>query len=257
MTKVITLTNKKGGVGKTVTTINLAAALAQMNKKILGIDADERGNMTRCLLPLDIQDKYEKKPGSHPKSKHLDDLIHESTQHNVDIIPAMNFTAAFDYLDKLLGTGLMHALESCHIEKYDYILIDSPSEGMMSGNVLFASDTLIIPVESSFSIDLLPDMFNKIKFLKKHSTPRINNVHILITFFDPDTETGKQIRKQISKVRSDFENHVLDTEIPMDPALRDSANFNETIFTYDPKSKGAEAYMALAEELIRKLESDN
>ncbi|MBP1910323.1 ParA family protein [Methanolobus bombayensis] len=253
MTKVISVMGKDG-VGKSTTTINLGVAFGRKGKKVIVVDASPLGDTATCLLPLSIK----------LEGKIKDMVLYESTEQNVKIIDSIDFERLirpFDSLD--LYFGLIGLLEYFNFENYDYIIIDTPSEGYAKSSVFLAADTLIVPVESSSSLRTLPGVFSKIEKRKNvkedagtYHMKRIggvDNTFILLTSFDSTTQTGKHIQK----ITDRYGKTVLDTKIPIDTSFKESATFDETIFSYNPNCKGAEAYMALAEELISKLEIEN
>jgi chromosome partitioning protein len=246
--------NRKGGAGKSTSSSNIAAALGVKGKKVLAIDIDSQGDLSKHLLP---REKHEKCNSMTEAliSGDMEHCVHESTAENVDIIPA-NKTLRIqekDLKNNEFGIfRLRDVFRKMDISKYDVVIIDpSPKQSILSTSAMLIADLLIIPVESYLSVDPLPDLVEEVEYIKTNHNPNLDLGYVLFTKYEPRTKNGKMV----STVRDIpiFKNRVLKTTIPKNTTLTECPAANTTIFYYSPTSTSAEAYMAATEELIEKL----
>lgn len=256
MTKVISLVNQKGGVGKTTTSINLAASLGKLGKKSLLVDLDPQGNCTTGLGVNKGNIKYS-----------IYDVLNGTVETKkaivktgftlLSIIPATINLAGLDI--ELLEKGyqnatfkkneqLRNALETIK-DNYDFIIIDCPpSLGLLTTNALVASDSVIIPVQCEFfALEGITQLLNTIIMTQTRLNPNLKIEGVLLTLLDSRTNLGLEV---VEEVRKFFKDKVFNTIIPRLIRLVEAPSHGEPINEYDPTSRAAEAYMNLAKEVI-------
>ena len=251
MARVISLANQKGGEGKTTTTINVGACLAENVKQLLVIDIDPQGNATSGLgiKKVDVaQDIYDVIINELPLQK----TIMKTEHSGLDIVPAtIQLAGAEMELTSMMAreTRLKEAL--LPIQKdYDYILIDCPpSLGQLSINAFTASNSIIIPVQSEYyALEGLSQLLNTIRLVQKHFNPNLAIEGVLLTMFDARTNLGTQV---VQEVQSYFGDRVYKTIIPRNTRLAEAPSYGLPIIDFDRKSRGAETYLQLAEEVVK------
>lgn len=250
MGRVIALANQKGGVGKTTTSINLGACLAKLDQKVLLIDADAQGNATSGLgiRKADIKaDVYDVLVNEVP----MTDVIIHTSRKNLDIVPAtIQLSGAEIELtsqmarEKRLADAVVPIRDS-----YDYILIDCPpSLGMLTINAFTACDTILIPVQSEYyALEGLSQLLNTIQLVQKHFNPNLKIEGVLLTMLDARTNLGNEV---VEEVKRFFKDKVYQTIIPRNVRLSEAPSHGMSIIDYDPSSRGAKEYMALAKEVL-------
>jgi chromosome partitioning protein len=252
MGKIIAIANQKGGVGKTTTSINLAASLGVLEKKVLLIDADPQANASSGL-GIDVENVA---IGTYQILEHSnipEDAIVKSSAPNVDIIPAHIDLVAIEIelVDKENREYMLkQALENIR-EKYDYILIDcAPSLGLLTLNALTAADSVVIPIQCEyFALEGLGKLLNTIKSVQKIHNAELDIEGLLLTMFDSRLRLSNQV---VEEVQKHFNEMVFDTIIQRNVKLSEAPSFGESIINFDATSKGAMNYLSLAEEIIKK-----
>lgn len=250
MGKIIAIANQKGGVGKTTTSINLAASLGVLEKKVLLIDADPQANASSGL-GIDVESV---EIGTYQILEHSnipEDAIVKSSSPNVDIIPAHIDLVAIEIelVDKENREYMLKkALETIK-DKYDYILIDcAPSLGLLTLNALTAADSVVIPIQCEyFALEGLGKLLNTIKGIQQHHNKELDIEGLLLTMYDSRLRLSNQV---LEEVNNHFPQMVFKTIITRNVRLSEAPSFGETIIQYDAASKGAENYLNLAREFL-------
>lgn len=251
MVRVVSLANQKGGVGKTTTTINLGACLAELGQRVLVIDIDPQGNTTSGLgiKKVDVaQDIYDVIINEMP----LPDAILHTKRSRLDIVPAtIQLAGAEIELTSMMAreTRLKEAIQTV-TDSYDYILVDCPpSLGQLSINAFTASNSIIIPVQSEYyALEGLSQLLNTIRLVQKHFNPDLKIEGVLLTMYDARTNLGNQV---VNEVRNYFGDHVYHTIIPRNTRLAEAPSYGLPIIDFDRKSRGATVYLQLAKEVMR------
>ena len=251
MVRVISLANQKGGVGKTTTTINLGACLAELGQRVLVIDIDPQGNTTSGLgiKKVDVaQDIYDVIINEMP----LPDAILHTKRPRLDIVPAtIQLAGAEIELTSMMAreTRLKEAIQTV-TDSYDYMLVDCPpSLGQLSINAFTASNSIIIPVQSEYyALEGLSQLLNTIRLVQKHFNPDLKIEGVLLTMYDARTNLGNQV---VNEVRNYFGDHVYHTIIPRNTRLAEAPSYGLPIIDFDRKSRGATVYLQLAKEVMR------
>jgi chromosome partitioning protein len=252
MGKIIAIANQKGGVGKTTTSINLAASLGVLDKKVLLIDADPQANASSGL-GIDVEGVA---IGTYQILEHSnipEDAIVPSSSPNVDIIPAHIDLVAIEIelVDKENREYMLKQALQTVREKYDYIIIDcAPSLGLLTLNALTAADSVVIPIQCEyFALEGLGKLLNTIKSVQKIHNPELDIEGLLLTMFDSRLRLSNQV---VEEVQKHFNDMVFDTIIQRNVKLSEAPSFGESIINFDATSKGATNYLSLAEEIIKK-----
>ena len=252
MGKIIAIANQKGGVGKTTTSVNLAASLGVLEKKVLLIDADPQANASSGL-GIDIESV---KVGSYQVLEHTSsakDAILKTSSPNLDIIASHIDLVAIEIelVDKERREYMLkESLEEIR-DAYDYIIIDcAPSLGLITLNSLVAADSVIIPIQCEyFALEGLGKLLNTIKSIQKIHNKDLDIEGLLLTMFDSRLRLSNQV---VDEVQKHFSTMVFDTIIRRNTRLGEAPSYGESIIAYDATSKGAVNYLNLANELLKK-----
>jgi chromosome partitioning protein len=250
--RIIAVTNQKGGVGKTTTTINLAAALAEQGHKTLIIDLDPQGNASTGL-GIEQKDRalstYDLLLGTGPCTN----ILRATTVENLSIIPANADLASADLeLSTRSGrmTALKIALQSAEIEAahFDYVLIDCPpSLNLLTLNALVACSTVLVPLQAEFfALEGLSQLMLTVREVRQSANPDLRLEGVVITMFDGRNRLAQQVEEDVRKAMGDL---VFETRIPRNVRLSEAPSFAVPVLVYDTLSKGSEAYRALAIEV--------
>ncbi len=262
MGKIIAIVNQKGGVGKTTTSINLSASLGLLGKRVLMIDLDPQGNATTGV-------GLEKKGLTNSiyevltfRSK-IEDAIVKTKSVNLDAIPAylnlagvemelLELERKYRETDRKINRVLRLKEELYNVkENYDFILIDCPpSLGILTTNALAAADSVLIPVQCEYyALEGIMQLINTIMLAQRKVNPNLDIEGVLLTMLSVNTNLGLEV---ISSIKEFFKERVYDTIIPRLIKLAEAPSHGKTILDYDPKGKGARAYLNLAREVIEK-----
>ncbi len=251
MAKVIALMNQKGGVGKTTTTINLAACLAVAEKRTLIIDLDPQGNGS-ISVGLDAEHYYDRNIYHVIKDGiSIKEAIYNTELPNLDICPSENNLAGAE-VELVNEFAREMRLKNSFLEiqnDYDYVLIDCPpSLGILTVNALTAADTFLVPMQTEYlAMEGLAQLVNTVSLIKNNLNPTLEMEGILLTMFDSRASLHRQVVEEIKK---HFGSKVFETIVPRNVKLAECPSFGKPIILYDISSKGSEAYLSLAKEII-------
>ena len=258
MAKVISLVNQKGGVGKTTTSINLSSALGHLGKKVLLIDLDPQSNSTTGLginkanIKLSIYDVITNRC-------EISDAIVKTKFKNLSVIPSMIFLSGVEIElmqtsmredNFILGDQLKNQINKIK-DRYDFIIIDCPPAlGILTTNALAASDSVLIPVQCEyFALEGVTQLLNTIILTQTKVNPKLDIEGVLLTMLDGRTLVGLEV---VEDVRKFFKEKVFNTIIPRLVRLVEAPSHGKPIIEYDPKCRGALAYINLAKEVIER-----
>lgn len=256
MGRIIAVANQKGGVGKTTTTINLSACLAEQGQKVLVIDVDPQGNTTSGL-GIDKNNTentvYELMLGEAS----IDDCIYKSVMDNLDVIPSnVNLAGAeIDLIDIDDREYILKKIVNSLKEKYDFILLDCPpSLSMLTVNAMTAANTVLVPIQCEYyALEGLSQLIRTINLVKQKLNPELEIEGVVFTMYDARTNLSLQV---VENVKANLKQTVYKTIIPRNIRLAEAPSHGLPINLYDSKSAGAESYRLLAEEVIHRGEDE-
>lgn len=250
MGRIIAIANQKGGVGKTTTSINLSACLAEANKKVLVIDIDPQGN-TSSGLGINKEDAentvYEVMLGEID----IKEAIRKEIFENLDIIPS-NVNLAGAEIDLIDIEDREYVLKNSILEikqNYDYIILDCPpSLSMLTVNAMTAADTVLVPIQCEYyALEGLTQLIHTINLVKKKLNPSLELEGVVFTMYDSRTNLSLQV---VENVKDNLKQNIYKTIIPRNIRLAEAPSHGLPINLYDTKSSGAESYRLLAEEVM-------
>ena len=250
MGKVISVSNQKGGVGKTTTSLSLAASLGVLEKKVLLIDADPQGNATSGI-GINSDDFNKSSYDVLLNQCEINDSIIKTKSPNLDIIPANIDLVAVEI--ELVDTNKREYMLTKMIDKikndYDFIIIDCPpSLGLITMNALTASNSVIIPIQCEYyALEGLGKLLNTIKGIQKVHNDKLEIEGILLTMFDSRLRLSNQVKDDVKKHFGDM---VFSTIIPRNVSLGEAPSYGESIIVYNSTSKGSKSYIKFAQEVL-------
>jgi len=250
LAKVIAIANQKGGVGKTTTAVNLSSCLAYKGKKVIIIDVDPQGNTTSGL-GIDKKNIGKSIYDVIINEDSIEDALMKTMIDDLYICPSnIQLVGAEVELVSVISreTRMKAAIDDIR-DKYDFILIDCPpSLGLLTLNALTAADTILVPIQCEYyALEGLSQLMNTVKLVQRHLNPSLDVEGVVLTMFDARTNLSIQVVEDVKKY---FRNKVYRTIIPRNVRLSEAPSFGLPIILYDAKSKGAECYLDLAQEVI-------
>ena len=252
--KIIAIANQKGGVGKTTTTINLAAALAEAGKQVLIVDLDPQGNASTGV-GIDVEDREFTTYELLLEDVDLTDVIQSTDLDNLSIVPAtVDLSSAdIELISNEKRSFLLHdALRQTQMDsfEFDFILIDCPpSLNLLTVNAMIASHSVLVPLQSEFfALEGLSQLMMTIREVRQSGNTDLRIEGVVLTMYDARNNLSQQVEQD---ARDNLADLVFKTKIPRNVRVSEAPSFAMPVLTYDPTSKGAQAYRALAQEVLQ------
>ena len=250
MARVIVIANQKGGVGKTTTSINLASSLAVMEKKVLVVDCDPQANATSGL-GVDQDNLNETLYSVFFEPEKAFEAVYDSSTPHVHVLPSNQdlVGAEIELVDKMGREYFLQDVIKTLEGQFDYIILDCPpSLGLLTLNALCAAKEMLIPLQCEyFALEGIVKLLQTYEQVKKRLNPNLKLLGVLLTMYDIRNKLSHQVKYEVRKC---FPDQIFETIIPRNVRLSEAPSFGKTIIMYDIKSKGAEAYLALAKEVV-------
>lgn len=252
MGRIIAIANQKGGVGKTTTAINLSASLASLGKKVLAIDMDPQGNMSSGL-GIDKNEVEKTVYDLIIENIGIEECICEEVIENLDVLPSNIDLSAAEI--ELIGVDNKEYILRDEVnkvkEKYNFIIIDCPPAlSMLTINAMTTSDSVLVPIQCEYyALEGLSQLIHTIELVQERLNPALEIEGVVFTMYDARTNLSLQV---VENVKDNLNQNIYKTIIPRNVRLAEAPSYGMPINLYDPKSKGTESYLLLAEEVINK-----
>lgn len=252
MARCIVVANQKGGVGKTTTSVNLAASLAVMERRVLVIDSDPQANASSGLGVV-------RDPGAPDlyavffQPERAMEAVRETTSPYVWCVPSSKdlVGAEIELIDKMAREYFLRDLVKIYEREFDFIIIDCPpSLGLLTLNALCAARELLVPLQCEyFALEGIVNLLQTYEQVKARLNPSLELLGVLLTMYDARNKLSRQVKNE---VRRCFPSRLFETIVPRNVRLSEAPSYGKTILSYDIKSKGAEAYLSLAKEVVQR-----